>query len=158
MKQKKIRRGRTPDGQPNPVDVHVGRRMKNRRALLGITQEKMAEELGLTFQQVQKYERGLNRIGASRLWDISKILDVPVGYFYDEMDKETEKRSPRMITKSGSAGSLQEDVVSMDFDPLSKKETIDLIRDYYNITSPKVAKMVRNLLKSLSTEGADEDK
>lgn len=131
--------------------------MKQRRTFLGITQEKLAESLGLTFQQIQKYEKGLNRIGASRLWDIAKVLDVSVNYFYDEMDKETEKRSPRMI-QSQSASVLSEETAFTDFDPLNKKETIDLVRNYYNITNPKVAKMVRNLLKSLSEEGVEEEK
>ena len=81
-------RGRTEDGSPNPIDVHVGSRVKLRRTLLGLSQEKLGEAIGLTFQQVQKYERGLNRIGASRLFDISKVLEVPVGFFYEDMDKD----------------------------------------------------------------------
>ncbi|MGB1026977.1 MAG: helix-turn-helix domain-containing protein, partial [Rhodospirillaceae bacterium] len=74
-------RGRTPSGKPNPVDVHVGSRVRLRRTLLGMSQEKLGEAIGLTFQQVQKYERGANRIGASRLWDLSRVLDVPMSYF-----------------------------------------------------------------------------
>lgn len=77
---KRSSRGRTPTGQPNPIDVHVGNRIRLRRTLLGLSQEKMASLLGLTFQQVQKYERGMNRVGASRLWDIGKVLDVPIGF------------------------------------------------------------------------------
>lgn len=68
-------------GQPNPVDIYVGSRLKLRRLILGISQKKMAEKLGITFQQVQKYENGINRISASRLWDISKLLKVQVEYF-----------------------------------------------------------------------------
>lgn len=79
--QKKSIRGRQPDGSPHPVDLHVGRRMRLRRNLLGISQETLAHKLGLTFQQVQKYERGLNRISSSRLFDISKVLNVRVSYF-----------------------------------------------------------------------------
>ena len=79
-------RGRLPSGKPNPVDVHVGGRVRLRRTLLGLSQEKLGEAIGLTFQQVQKYERGANRIGASRLWDLSRVLDVPVSYFFDEME------------------------------------------------------------------------
>ena len=78
---KKSSRGRTPTGQPNPIDVHVGNRIRLRRTLLGLSQEKLASLLGLTFQQVQKYERGMNRVGASRLWDIGKVLEVPCRLF-----------------------------------------------------------------------------
>jgi transcriptional regulator with XRE-family HTH domain len=72
----------------NQIDVHVGRRVRLRRTLKGISQEKLGERLGLTFQQIQKYERGVNRIGASRLFEISRILDVPIGYFFEEMPTE----------------------------------------------------------------------
>src|SRR5256885_4646469 len=72
------------DGKPNPVDVHVGARVRLRRTLLGMSQEKLGDAIGLTFQQVQKYERGANRIGASRLYDLSRVLDVPVSYFFEE--------------------------------------------------------------------------
>src|SRR5438046_1464424 len=80
-------RGRLSSGEPNPVDVHVGNRLRLRRTLLGISQEKLGEAIGLTFQQVQKYERGANRIGASRLWDLSLVLNCPVSYFYEDMSE-----------------------------------------------------------------------
>src|SRR5947207_15188367 len=70
--------------RPNPIDVHVGSRVRFRRMLLGMSQEKLGERLGLTFQQVQKYEKGINRIGASRLFDLSQVLGVPVQFFYEE--------------------------------------------------------------------------
>lgn len=76
--------------QPNPIDEHVGARLRLRRMALGLSQEKLGERLGLTFQQVQKYEKGANRIGASRLYHISQILEVPVQYFFDELPGETE--------------------------------------------------------------------
>src|ERR1041385_1972302 len=77
--------GRTASqGNPNPVDVHVGARVRLRRTLLGMSQEKLGDAIGLTFQQVQTYERGANRIGASRLYDLSRVLDVPVSYFFEE--------------------------------------------------------------------------
>ena len=84
-------------GIPNPIDVHVGGRVRLRRTLLGLSQEKLGEAIGLTFQQVQKYERGANRIGASRLFDLSRVLDVPVGYFFDDMSDDVAARSPRQI-------------------------------------------------------------
>src|SRR3954468_9912069 len=71
--------------RPSPIDVHVGGRVRLRRTLLGMSQEKLGEALGLTFQQVQKYERGVNRIGASRLFDLARVLDVPIGFFFDDM-------------------------------------------------------------------------
>jgi transcriptional regulator with XRE-family HTH domain len=74
--------------RPSPIDVHVGARVRLRRTLLGMSQEKLGEALGLTFQQVQKYERGVNRIGASRLFDLSRVLDVPIGFFFDDMPPE----------------------------------------------------------------------
>src|SRR6202012_596679 len=81
-------RGRTPSGKPNPIDAHVGARVRLRRTLLGMSQEKLGEAIGLTFQQVQKYERGANRIGASRLYDLSRVLDVPVSFFFDDLNPE----------------------------------------------------------------------
>ena len=80
-------RGRLSDGTPNPIDLYVGSRVRMRRSLLGMSQERLAAELGVTFQQVQKYERGLNRIGASRLWDLSQVLGVSVAYFYENLDE-----------------------------------------------------------------------
>ena len=70
---------------PNPIDVHVGKRLRLRRTLLGMSQERLGELLGLTFQQVQKYERGVNRIGSSRLFELGQILDVPVSFFFDDL-------------------------------------------------------------------------
>src|ERR1041385_4815801 len=78
-------RGRLSSGAPNPVDVHVGQRVRMRRVLLGMSQEKLGAALGLTFQQIQKYERGANRIGSGRLYQLAKVLDVPLSYFYDEL-------------------------------------------------------------------------
>src|SRR5215218_3069981 len=80
------RPGRPKIDVPNPVDVRVGGRLRLRRNMLGLTQEQLGEAIGLTFQQVQKYERGANRIGASRLYELSRILDMPVSFFFDDMD------------------------------------------------------------------------
>src|SRR6202453_3199655 len=76
------------EGRPSPIDVHVGSRVRLRRTLLGMSQEKLGDALGLTFQQVQKYERGANRVGARRLYDLSRVLDVPVSYFFDEFTEQ----------------------------------------------------------------------
>src|SRR5882762_7396194 len=78
----------------HPVDVHVGARMRQRRTLLGMSQEKLGTAVGLTFQQIQKYERGSNRIGSSRLFEFAKVLDVPVSYFFDEMPSNARSGRP----------------------------------------------------------------
>jgi len=136
-------RGRTPSGKPNPIDVHVGARVRLRRTLLGMSQEKLGEALGLTFQQVQKYERGANRVGASRLFDLSRVLDVPVSFFFDDMTSEVEALSPRLIS------GLAEEPASFDADPMTKRETLELVRAYYRITDPQVRKRVLDLAKAL---------
>ena len=109
---KKASRGRTPSGAPNPIDVHVGARIRMRRNLLGWSQEKLGNLLGLTFQQVQKYEKGLNRVSASRLWDFSTVLSIPVSFFFEDMDKAV--RSIARLTGAlekgeGTAGKFMKD-------------------------------------------------
>lgn len=137
-------RGRTPSGKPNPIDVHVGARVRLRRTLLGMSQEKLGEAIGLTFQQVQKYERGANRIGSSRLYDLSRVLDVPVSFFFDDMSEETAGQSPRLI------GGLTEEPAPFEADPMTKRETLELVRAYYRIADPQVRKRVFELAKALA--------
>ena len=91
-KKRRPPRPRGRKGGPNPIDIHVGARVRLRRTLLGMSQEKLGDAIGLTFQQVQKYERGANRIGASRLFDLSRVLDVPVSFFFDDMSADTAKQ------------------------------------------------------------------
>ena len=145
-------RGRTPTGQPNPIDVHVGGRIKLRRMLLNISQEKLGKLLGLTFQQVQKYEKGMNRVSASRLYDISKVLDVNVSFFFDDMDKVTSDQSPRtfILPEDKINEELSEDRDEFKNDPMSKKETIQLVRAYYKIPNRQTAKHLHDLIISLS--------
>lgn len=139
------RRGRR--GRSNPVDAHVGKRVRMRRTLLGLSQEKLGDALGLTFQQVQKYERGANRIGASRLYQISNVLDVPVAYFFEEMTPaETIYGEP--VVKG-----LAEDAPEFDYDPMAKRETLELVRAYYKITDPKVRRRVFELVKAIAKSG-----
>lgn len=147
---KKSNRGRTPTGAPNPIDVHVGRRMRLRRQLLGLSQETLAAMLGLTFQQVQKYERGMNRIGASRLWDISKVLNVPISFFYDDMDSDTANQSPRMFQLTDAAPQPWEKTEIKAADPMNREEAIELIRAYYKIPNRKAAKNMFDLIINLS--------
>ena len=125
--QKKSIRGRQPDGSPHPVDLHVGRRMRLRRNLLGISQETLAHKLGLTFQQVQKYERGLNRISSSRLFDISKVLNVRVSYFFDEMDEDVSAGSPLSLSLGDGSRKTADDAVA---DPMLREEAITLVNAF----------------------------
>ena len=141
--------GRT--GIPNPIDVHVGSRVRLRRTLLGLSQEKLGEALGLTFQQVQKYERGANRIGASRLFDLSCVLDVPISFFYDDISSDTSAKSPRNIV-----GLADQAVEPFEPDPLAKRETLELVRAYYRIKEPAVRKRILELTKALAN--ADDQK
>jgi transcriptional regulator with XRE-family HTH domain len=140
---------RLPPGVPSPVDIHVGSRVRLRRTLLGLSQEKLGEAVGLTFQQIQKYERGANRIGASRLFEFSRILDVPVSFFFDDM-------SERVAGADGSAagGMADQPQPSLEPDPLTRRETLELVRAYYRIADPQIRKRLFELTKSL---GAVED-
>ena len=101
----------------HPVDVHVGKRVRHRRWLVGMTQQQLAEQVGIKFQQIQKYETGANRVSASRLWDISEALDVPVSFFFEGLDAAAEK--------AGGA--------SVPADLMGDKEALDLVRSYYAI-------------------------
>ncbi|WP_299397654.1 helix-turn-helix domain-containing protein [Pelagibius sp.] len=141
-------------GGPNPVDVHVGGRVRLRRTLLGMSQEKLGEAIGLTFQQVQKYERGANRVGASRLFDLSRVLDVPVGFFFDEMPSDVAASSPAQ--RPGVTQPPEQEL-----DPLVKRETLELVRAYYKIEDPSVRKRLFEMTKALaaaaSKDSAKED-
>ncbi len=139
------------EGRPSPIDVHVGSRVRLRRTLLGMSQEKLGDALGLTFQQVQKYERGVNRIGASRLFDISRVLDVPISFFFDDMPEgmqETPMSGPRGRTH-GVSETQEPFGMGLD-DNLTKRETLELVRAYYRITEPTVRKRVFDLIRTLA--------
>ena len=134
--------------RPSPIDVHVGRRVRLRRTLLGMSQEKLGEALGLTFQQIQKYERGVNRIGASRLFDLSRVLDVPIGFFFDDMPGETP--APLGHTTRTRLPGMAEAQEGFEDEQLHRRETLELVRAYYRITDPAVRKRVFDLIKSLA--------
>jgi transcriptional regulator with XRE-family HTH domain len=139
---------------PSPIDVHVGSRVRLRRTLLGLSQEKLGEQIGLTFQQVQKYERGANRIGASRLWELSNILDVPVQFFFSEIPPDTISAMAH-ITKFEAK--TPETPVVYEADPLAKRETLELVRAYYKISDPTVRRRFFDLAKTLAlSEGYGE--
>ncbi len=134
----------------NPIDVHVGSRVRLRRTLLNMSQEKLGNALGLTFQQVQKYERGMNRIGASRLWDLAKVLNVPISFFFDDMKEGTALQSPRMINSDEIEYELAEEQETLGEDPMNKKEAIELVRAFYKISDRDTAKNLYDLIISLS--------
>ncbi|PHS79243.1 MAG: transcriptional regulator [Rhodospirillaceae bacterium] len=140
-------------GTPRPVDVHVGARLRQRRTLLGMSQEKLGEAVELTFQQIQKYERGANRIGASRLYQLGQVLDVSVSYFFEEMPGEVQKTRGDYAAPENSE--KLESVQTSD--PMARRETLELVRAYYRIEDPKVRKRIFELTKSIAhaTEGAE---
>ncbi len=125
----------------HPVDVHVGRRVRIRRTLLGLSQEKLGEALDLTFQQVQKYERGANRISASRLYQIGHLLDVPVSYFFEELTEPDTRQAAGIQRPETTEKSEQ--------DPLIKRETLELVRAYYRISNPRARRHLFDLTKAL---------
>ncbi len=144
-------RGRLAEGEPNPVDVHVGNRIKWRRKVLKMSQQQMADKLGLTFQQIQKYEKGLNRVGASRLWDISRVLGVSMDFFFADMGDEVREKSPMMLGKENVVEALTEQQgPEMDFDPMKRKETLELVSAYYKINNRKIAKYLFDLIVAMS--------
>jgi transcriptional regulator with XRE-family HTH domain len=130
---------------PNPIDVHVGARLKLRRTLLGISQEKLAESVAITFQQIQKYERGINRIGASRLFDLAAVLDVSVDFFFEEMPDQIARQSPAQ--RSGATPPVVPDA---GYGLLARRETLELVRAYYQIGNESVRKRLFELTKSIA--------
>jgi len=135
------------------VDVHVGARMRQRRTLLGMSQTKLAQAVGLTFQQIQKYERGSNRMGSSRLFEFAKVLDVPVSHFFDEMPANALAGRPmagRGRRGIGEIGTSRE----REKDPLIKRETLELVRAYYKIRKADVRSGVAKMIKLLAAADA----
>lgn len=129
----------------NPVDAHVGSRVRMRRMLLGMSQEKLGELLGLTFQQVQKYEKGVNRIGASRLFDLSHVLGVPVQFFYEDAPLGSSDASSR-------PGFAERPAESYVVDFLSSREGLELNKAFQRIENPGVRRAIVELVRSLAGE------
>ncbi len=124
------------------VDEHVGNRIRVRRTLLGMNQEKLGEGLGLTFQQIQKYENGVNRVSAGRLFQLSKILNVPVPYFFENVPADAASHARR----------LRDDGKAVPADMLTSREGLKLIRAYYGLPSPALRKIVFRLIGSLAAD------
>lgn len=147
---RKQHRGRTPDGQGNPIDRHVGQRVRLCRTLLGVSQEHLATAIGLTSQQVQKYERGWNRISASRLFTIARVLGVPVSYFFDGMPDEVAASSPALMQR-GEPPEIRPD-------PAARRESLELVRAYYSIGNAETRQKIHDLIKAAADDagGAEE--
>jgi transcriptional regulator with XRE-family HTH domain len=134
--------------KPNPIDVHVGRRLRLRRTLLGMSQERLGQLLGLTFQQIQKYERGVNRIGSSRLYELGQILDVPISFFFDDM---SDGEGAQELLATGLAEEPAEFAFEEARGPqFDKRETLELVRAYNRIADPVVRKRLFELTKALA--------
>jgi transcriptional regulator with XRE-family HTH domain len=135
-------------GSANAVDEHVGQRLRMRRTLLGLTQEQLGDKIGLTFQQIQKYERGANRIGASRLYAISNALEVPPNFFFQDMpDQYEDKYAPGF-----AEGSLPE----FEHNPFADRDTLKLVRAFHQIEDLKLRKQVLDLARSLAAAFEEE--
>ncbi|KQZ94365.1 Cro/Cl family transcriptional regulator [Mesorhizobium sp. Root157] len=132
--------------KPNPIDIHVGSRIRLRRNMLGMSQEKLGENLGITFQQIQKYEKGTNRVGASRLQAIALILEVPVAFFFEDAPGQAPSTG-RGFSEDSSMSSV------MEF--CSSTEGLQLNRAFVKITDQKVRRRILDLVKSLSPDDFD---
>ncbi|HLY44024.1 MAG TPA: helix-turn-helix transcriptional regulator [Stellaceae bacterium] len=143
--QRRGRPGRPKTETPNPIDVQVGSRVRLRRNMLGLSQERLGDAIGLTFQQVQKYERGANRIGASRLHELSRVLDVPVSFFFDDVDPVRAPAIPGGFAEPPAEG--------FESDPLRKRETIELVEAYYAIEDAAVRRRLFELARTLAAAG-----
>ncbi len=139
--------GSRRDSRTAYVDAHVGGRLRERRILLGLSQTRLGESLGLSFQQIQKYERGIDRISVGRLVHLAHVLEVPITYFFDELSEPGDTAGPSGlsmgIAKSGS-GEVAED-------PMSKRETLELVRAYYQIEQTELRKHIFALIRSIAS-------
>ncbi len=127
-------------GRLHPVDMHVGARVRQRRTLLGMNQTKLGEALGMSFQQVQKYERGTNRIAASKLFRLCQVFDVPINYFFDDMPDSVAASS------LGQSRGKAKKSPSYEPNPMLKRETLELVRAYFKIEDADVRKRVYQLI------------
>ncbi len=131
-------------GHANSIDRHVGTQLRQRRALMGLSQERLAEQVGITFQQIQKYENGANRVSASRLYEFSKVLEIPVSFFFDNYGLSDNPPHAYGLSENEQAAFEGQD------DVMKRKETLELIRVYYSIENPKLRKDLFKLVKSMA--------
>ena len=158
MKKTQKQDNNNQEKSPNPIDIFVGNRIRIRRNFLGMSQEKLAALLGIAFQQIQKYEKGINRVGASRLWDISNILRTEISYFYDGINQDIEDQSPRrFVLKAPKQLYLAEERAEYFPNPMLNSETRELVTSYYKIKNRTVAHQILEMLKSLAKSSEAED-
>lgn len=132
-------------GRANPIDEYVGTQLRQRRALMGMSQERLAEQVGVTFQQIQKYENGANRVSASRLYEFSNVLDVPVNFFFESYGAENTGKMPSFALSDNDQSAFE----GAD-DIMKRKETLELIRVYYSIENAKLRKDLFKIVKSMA--------
>jgi transcriptional regulator with XRE-family HTH domain len=136
--------------RPNPIDVHVGSRVRFRRMLLGMSQEKLGERLGLTFQQIQKYEKGINRIGASRLFDLAQVLAVPVQFFYEEAPATD---SNQLVPDGFAERPADNSIVEF----LRSRDGLELNKAFVRISDAKARRAIVDLVRSLANEDTNDN-
>jgi transcriptional regulator with XRE-family HTH domain len=142
----KRRGGRPKIDSPSIADLHVGAQVRLRRTLLGMSQEKLGNSLGLTFQQIQKYERGANRIGAARLFDIARVLDVPIQFFFEGMPAELQDD----VYNPADVGDPALEIPPQQ-DPMARRETLELVRAYYRIPDANLRRRLFEFTKALGS-------
>lgn len=133
---------RPDDSGPNPVDIYIGAKVKARRLVMGLSQTDLADAIGLTFQQIQKYERGVNRISVSRLVDICKVLKVHIDYFFDDASPVAKVSGKKYLSEAR--------LESEEVDALLRKDIMALVRAYSSIKSPQLRKQILEMAKTLS--------
>ena len=147
--KRKTKRRTVLEHGPHPVDVHVGGRLKMRRMMVGMSQDELAHAVSLTFQQVQKYEHGANRVSASRLFEFGQLLDVPVSYFFEGLPGLPEDKLEKETSTSGRRVGSDE-----TFNPFTRRETLELIRAYTSIQDPALRE---TLMKTIDAIGDSLD-
>lgn len=134
---------------PHPVDQHVGKRLKHRRTLMGMSQAELAEAVGITFQQVQKYERATNRMGASRLFEFAQVLQVPVAYFFEGLDKQQD-----VLLRTTQNGGMAEESEEFEYEEILSgqggREATELMRSFNRLQNPTLRKSIMSFIRSVA--------
>jgi len=143
-----IQPGTRGSDTPHPVDVHVGSQIKLRRTCMGITQGKLGEYINLTFQQIQKYERGANRVSASKLWQLGNVLDVPVSYFFQDMPNSVKEAFP------GDTGETAESDTPQQHLTLHRRQTLELVRTFGRVQDPVIRKRMIDVVRAIAESKA----
>lgn len=136
---------------PHPVDVYVGKRLRLRRSILGMSQESIGKAIGVTFQQIQKYERGINRMGASRLYDFARALGVQISYFFEGYGNYTQPEVAEL-------GAAESEAPRFDHADMDNRETRDMMRAYFRVKNPAVRKRIVELVKAFADDEIESNK